>query len=186
MPRSGGLTIAIAGGAGSGKTTVAHALADRLGGQVAGFGDFVRLLASQAGRQSERSDLQRLGQERVEQDPDDFVRAFLAWAAPSKWRPLIIEGVRHGTVDRALRAWASSEGRDYALILIDTSAVERAMRRTGGNLAGIHTIDSHLVERETAQSLPRVAEAIVAGSGSVGEVVARVIEAVGNVWPAAT
>lgn len=184
MPRPSGLTIALAGGPGSGKTTVARALADRLGGHVVGFGDFVRLLASQAGEGTKRPDLQRLGQDRVEQDTEDFVRAFLAWAAPPMRRPLVIEGVRHEAVDRALRAWASSEDRDYALILIDTSAEERAARRTNGNLAGIRAIDGHLVERETAQSLPRVADAVVNGSGSGEEVLARVVAALGDRWPA--
>jgi cytidylate kinase len=183
VPRPGGLTIALAGGVGSGKTTVARALAHRLGGDVVGFGDYVRVLASQAGAGTERPDLQSLGQSRVDQDTETFVRAFLAWAAPPVRRPLVIEGVRHEAVDRALRAWAASEDRDYALILIDTSAEERAARRTNGNLAGIRAIDRHLVERETAQSLPHVADAVVNGSCSSGELFARVVEALGGIWP---
>lgn len=181
MSSPGGLTIALAGGAGSGKTTVACALADRLGGHVAGFGDFVRHLAAQEG--TGRPDLQRLGQRRVEMDPAGFVRAFLAWAAPP-CGSLIIEGVRHEAVDRTLRAWASSEGRGYTLVLIDTSAKDRAARRTDGDLDGIRAIDEHPVERETAQNLPWVADAVVNGSGNVGEVLARVIGALGDKWPA--
>ena len=182
MSSPDGLTIALAGGAGSGKTTVARALADRLGGHVAGFGDFVRDLAAQQ-EGTGHPNLQRFGQSRVERDPAGFVRAFLAWAAPP-WAPLIIEGVRHEAVDRTLRAWASSEGRPYALVFIDTSVGDRAVRRTGGDLAGIRAIDEHPVERETARDLPRVADALVNGSGSVGEVLARVIGALGDKWPA--
>jgi hypothetical protein len=141
------------------------------------------MLASEAGEGTERPDLQRLGQDRIEQDTEEFVRAFLTWAAPPKLRPLVIEGVRHGVVDRALRAWACSENRDYALILIDASDEVRAARRTNGNIAGIRAIDRHLVERETVQGLPRVADAVVNGSGTGGEVIARVVEALGDIWP---
>jgi dephospho-CoA kinase len=184
VPRASRLTIALAGGVGSGKTTVARALADRLGGHVVGFGDFVRLLASRAGKETGRSDLQRLGQERIEQDTPYFVREFLKWAAPPAQRPLIIEGVRHEAVDLALRAWAIAENREYSLILIDTAAEERAVRRTDGNLANMHAIDQHLVERETAETLSRSADAIVDGSGHGGEVLARVVKALGDRWPA--
>lgn len=151
---------------------------------MVGFGDFVRLLASQAGKGTGRSDLQRLGQERIEQDTPYFVREFLKWAAPPTQRPLIIEGVRHKAVDLALRAWAISEDRDYSLILINTAAEERAVRRTNGNLASMRAIDHHLVERETAETLSRFANAVVDGSGDGAEVLARVVEALGDRWPA--
>lgn len=184
MPRPGGLTIALAGGAGSGKTTVAGALGDRLGAQVAGFGDFVRHIASQAGLETGRGELQRIGQERVERDPDGFVQAFLAWASPTPQRPLIIEGVRHEAINRALRTWALAQDRDYALVLIDTPEGERASRRTDGDLTGIRAIDDHSVERETAEALPRVADTIVDGSRDASEVLASIVEALGVHWPA--
>lgn len=184
MPRPGGLTIALAGGAGSGKTTVAGALADRLGTQVAGFGDFVRHIASQAGRESGREELQRIGQERVERDPEGFVQSFLSWAAPLPGSPLIVEGVRHEAIDRALRAWALTQDRDYALVLLDTPERHRASRRTGGDLARIRAIDGHPVERETVEALPCVAEVIVDGTRSGGEVLACIVDALGDRWPA--
>lgn len=183
MPRPGGLTIALAGGAGSGKTTVAHALANRLGGRVAGFGDFVRRLAQEAGQLTERRDLQRFGQSRVDCDVHGFVRAFVAWAGPPPGVPLIIDGVRHATVDEALRLWANSEDRDYALVLLDAKSSLRAARRTGGNIDGIRAIDAHPVEREVTSDLPQAADAVVDASGDVGEVVARVAAALPRQWP---
>jgi hypothetical protein len=70
------------------------------------------------------------------------------------------------------------------LVLIDTSTEDRSARRTDGDLAGIRAIDGHPVERETAQNLPHIADAVVDGSGGVGEVLARVIGALGDKWPA--
>lgn len=183
VPRPGGLTIALAGGAGSGKSTVARAIADRLGAHVAGFGDFVRHLAAEAGEGTSRADLQRLGQSCVDMNPGEFVHEFLAWAAPPQG-PLVIDGVRHHAVDQVLRAWAASNGRDYALVLIDTAIQDRAARRTGGDLAGIHAIDGHPVEREATHDLPGVADAVVVGSGAVGEVLTRIVRELGGKWPA--
>lgn len=177
MPRAGGLTIAFAGGAGSGKSTVAAEIAERVGGKVVAFGDYVRHLAARAGGSADRASLQRVGQSSVEAGPSDFVLNFLEWAAPQSDEPLIIDGVRHATVDECLRAWASTQNRTYTLIILDTALHARAERRSGGDEEALRRIDDHPVEREAWATLPALAEIIVDGSGSAAEVIKRIAAA---------
>lgn len=183
MPGTRRLTIALAGAPGSGKSTVAGDLAERLGGEAASFGDFVRHIASQVGRDHERATLQGIGHARVEEGAEAFVMAFLAWAKPEADRPVIIDGVRHRDVDASLRSWASREGRDYALVLIEASVHERARRRHGGDENEVGAIDAHPVERETRDALPGVADLVVDGNGRPDEVVARIVEGLGPMLP---
>lgn len=174
MPADRGLTIALAGGSGAGKSTIARELAKRLDAAVASFGDFVRHLAAEAGESSERQNLQRLGQQHVDADPVAFVHAFLEWSSPQFGRPLIIDGVRHVVVDRALRAWAEAAAADYALVFVDTATAERARRRQGGDEDVIRRLDAHPVERENAHGLPEIADIVVDGGGSLESIIARI------------
>ena len=177
MPRACGLTIAFAGGAGSGKSTVAAEIAERVGGRVAAFGDYVRQLAAKAGESPDRASLQRVGQRSVEAGPSEFVLSFLKWAAPQSDEPLIIDGVRHATVDECLRIWANTQNRTYMLIILDTAIQARAERRSGGDAEALRRIDEHPVEREAWVTLPKIAEIVVDGSGNVAEVIERIATA---------
>lgn len=178
MPNVRELTIALAGGVGSGKSTIARQLADRLDGTVASFGNYVRHLATEIGEVPERSILQRIGQERVEADAHGFVTAFLDWAPLTDNRPFIVDGVRHAAVDAVLRAHSFSMCRDYVLILINVSVRERAERRYHSDESEIYRIDGHPVERETVEKLSNIADAIIDSDGPAKEVMARIAAAV--------
>lgn len=178
MSRARGLTIALAGGAGSGKSTIANVIAARLDGVVSSFGDYVRHLAVQMDEPTDRFTLQRIGQQRVEADAAGFVRAFLDWTSPVDGIPLIIDGVRHTVVDEALRGWAATCGREYLLIMLHASVRVRAERRHDGDQSEIEKIDALPVERETADKLPAIAELIVDADGTPDQVVARIIATV--------
>ena len=55
--------IAIAGGIGSGKSTIARALADYFKCPIASFGDYVRGVAELRGREANRRELQEIGEQ---------------------------------------------------------------------------------------------------------------------------
>lgn len=171
------LIVALAGGVGSGKSTIARLLAEKLQGRVAGFGDFVRSLAEQSGANTDRPSLQEVGQSRVAGDTGGFVRGFIEWAAPPKDCPFIIDGVRHAAVDSELRKWAAQAGRPYFLILLATPDEARAARRSKGDMAELHRIDAHPVERETSDRLPSLAEITVDGTGDLDQVIANIATA---------
>jgi cytidylate kinase len=65
MSGAGKLIIGLSGQVGSGKSTLAWFLADRLNGETASFGDFVRHLASMQGLSPERRSLQEIGEAAV-------------------------------------------------------------------------------------------------------------------------
>lgn len=174
MSGTSGIVVALTGGAGSGKSTVGRALADRLGGEVASFGDYVRHLANEHPAGADRPVLQQIGQARVDDDPEAFVCDFLTWASPGD-APLVLDGVRHLAIDRTLRRWAATVNRHYILILIEASLEIRADRRSDGDISRIRSIDAHPVEHDISETLPSVAEVIVDGNGTVEEVVGRIL-----------
>ena len=174
MPRIGKLAIGLAGGVGSGKSTVAKSLAATVAGQVVSFGDYIRHLASALGEPTDRSNLQRIGQQRVEAGASEFLNAFLIWASPEPGVPLIIDGVRHIAVHEALRKWAALSDIDYTLIVLDTSAQARADRRHNGDVREIVTVDGHPVENEAIARLPDLADIVIDGSGSIDDVMNRI------------
>lgn len=174
MLRAGKLAIALAGGIGSGKSTVAQWLAAEVGGNVLSFGDYIRHLANTLGEPTNRLSLQRIGQKQVEAGASNFLSAFLSWASPDLGSPLIIDGVRHIAVHDALREWALRSNIDYALIAINTPAQTRAERRHDGDLDETNKVDSHPVEQEAIARLPEFADLVVDGSGSIEDVIHRI------------
>jgi hypothetical protein len=152
-------------------------IAERLGGRVAAFGDYVRYLAAAAGEGSDRASLQQVGQRKVEAGSTEFVREFLSWAAPVHDMPLVIDGVRHAVVDQLLRTWASELNRDYILVVLQTDLQARAERRSGGDAEALRRMDEHPVEREAWETLPALADIVVDGTGGAEQVIERIAAA---------
>ena len=172
LPRQ--LTIALAGTPGSGKSTVARLLAAKLDGIVVSFGDYVRHIAASARENNNRSTLQRIGQDLVENDPEGFVRDFLDWASPDPDRVLIIDGVRHAVIDAVLRSTAAERDSEYLLVLLEAPIAIRATRRCAGNEDDLRKLEDHPVEREAATRLPSIADIVIDSSGEPSQVVAAI------------
>ena len=93
-------TIALAGKIGSGKSSVASLLAERLGGYQISFSSVVRKLARERDLVEERAVLQMLGDELISQGWDAFCTAVLEQAPGA---PVVIDGVRHTGAVSSLR-----------------------------------------------------------------------------------
>jgi adenylate kinase family enzyme len=116
--------ICLCGAPGSGKTTIAKAVAGQIGLQCGSFGDYVRSRAREQGLSADRGSLQRLGQSLVDQGPRDFCQATLDWLGWTPPHGLILEGLRHVSVYEALQALVHPI--QVSLIFID---VDQALQR---------------------------------------------------------
>jgi broad-specificity NMP kinase len=90
------ILVGIAGKTSSGKTKLAHGLAQRLNADVLSFGEYVRGL-------SLSGNLQNFGQELVNRNVIHFVNGFLEPARKLSSPILVVEGVRHVEVWKMLQ-----------------------------------------------------------------------------------
>ena len=128
--------ICLSGAPGSGKTTIAKAVAARAGLRCGSFGDYVRSRARERGLSTERGSLQRLGQSLVDQGPRDFCKATLDWLGWTPPHGLILEGLRHVSVYEALQALVHPIHISLVFIDVDKALQrERLKSRSGEDLS---------------------------------------------------
>lgn len=169
------MIVTLAGAIGSGKTTLARALADRLGWPAASFGDYVREQARQRGLDpGSRKVLQDLGQSLVEADPERFLAEALAWMNYDAAAGLVLDGLRHESVWRALRAHSDKfPEQPMVLLFLDTpNDIRHArLRDRGLDEAAIAAADGHRAEQDLTAHLRAAANHRLTGLGSVAELV---------------
>ena len=155
---AGRLTIGLAGLSGSGKSYLADELARHLLGEVHRFGDYIRSKAQTVEASRQRHVLQDLGHKQVTANPEGFLDAFYEWARPSSDSTIILDGVRHSSINEALRSRNERTGRRYLLIAVRAEASVRASRRSSGSLDNLAMVDSHPVEKDSSRSLLQEAD----------------------------
>lgn len=137
------LVIGFAGYKGSGKTTVASAVAQHTEGLVASFGAYVRTKAPQDAAPIALADLG--AQLLASIGPEHFVRETIAATAWDGSRTLIIEGIRHVSVlDILLRYFPQ-----LRLVFIDAPNALRSQRlhdRDGLDESAIAKLHAHSTE----------------------------------------
>jgi dephospho-CoA kinase len=181
------MIIAISGATASGKTTLAKALAERTGGTPASFGDYVRALASEQGRTTDRSTLQAVGQAAVEAGAEAFLAEFLGWTGWTGWTGwpgkelLILDGLRHVSIRDALRAHAERAGTKVRFVHVDTDADDRArrLRARGDDSAAIVDQDAHASERDVKERLRDEADLRIYRTDDIADMSGRVETALG-------
>lgn len=171
--------ICIGGSAGTGKTTLASALADHFGVRRSSFSDVLRDDAKKLGLPTNRASLQDLGIARIQTGWLPFVEAVTArvgWPPPC---PAVIEGIRHSDAIRECRRQAGDLPVQF--VFLDATAEVRDERVGAGGRGrddpALATIDAHEVEGEIAD-LRDMAD-LVLDNGSMQEWLQRVIHAVG-------
>jgi len=152
--------LVIAGPIGSGKTTTATLLAQRLGWPRAGYGDTIRAIAAARGLPASRSILQQLGVELTGAGWAIFTRLVLDHARWAPRQPLILDGLRHLPAATALReAIAPLPGIIIYLDVPASTALTRARRRD--QATGPGAVD---VRHATELGLPTVRDRTASSS----------------------
>lgn len=154
--------VGIAGAIGSGKSELSHALARELDGVRLSFGDFVRREAEARDVEPTRENLQRLGEQLIDElGAPEFVRRVLTERPPADL--LVVDGVRHLAVDEALRKLAEQ----YVLVFVavDDETRRRRLVEREGQEVDLAALDQHSTEREVS-SLRERAAAVVDGTDS--------------------
>jgi dephospho-CoA kinase len=169
--------ICLSGAPGSGKTTIAKAVAVHTGLQCGGFGDYVRARAVEQGLSTERASLQRLGQSLVDRGPRDFCKATLDWLGWAPSRGLILEGLRHMSVYDALRALVHPT--QVSLVFIDVDEVVRRARLKARSEEFSEASGSDPTERDVSLVRNR-ADLVVSSRGTPDSAVAAITSWIGE------
>jgi len=146
---AGRLIIALSGLPGSGKTTIARAIAEVTGGQVIGFGDHVRKLAGLSGKPASRTELQDLGDAAVAANPIAFLEAVIA-PAGDDWNILILDGLRHLSLLGPLRSAALDREARFVHVHLAVGSETRLERLAGRGVPRrvAEQVDRHRVEAD--------------------------------------
>ena len=143
--------VAIAGRIGSGKTTLASILADRLQCPVASFGIYVRFVALQRGLDpADRAVLQDLGEELIGEGWHSFCRSVLDHGGYVSGA-VVVDGIRHVAAITTIRELvAPTPCRLVAVRAQDAVRTER-LRLRGVTPGAAQAADAHVGESEVHQ-----------------------------------
>lgn len=172
--------IALAGGIGSGKSTVAHAVADHLGCSIASFGDYVRSVLKAGGHRPSREKLQRTSEELIRSlGWQGLTRNVLAAVQWNRSQSLVVDGIRHPDVIMALKV--ATAPVPVSLVYLDVSPQVRATRvaaRDNVSSCELAEFDRHPTEIAVATHVKALADVVVNADGTAEETIAAVVRAI--------
>jgi dephospho-CoA kinase len=175
------VVIAVAGEIGSGKTTVARALAQALDCQLVSFGSYIRSLAGRTNPNDlSRHNLQQLSDEIMASiGPAGLTKSVLTFSGWNRTHSLVIDGIRHPDVLAEIRN--SVAPMPVFLIYIDVLPelrYQRVAARDALSRAELAVVDSHSTERDVSTKIRELADLVIAGNRSAEELAAEVINAI--------
>ncbi len=170
------IVLCFSGGIASGKTTLAMAVADRLGFKVATFGGFVRGVARTRGISERREDLQALGEALIqEMGWEDFCSSVLRVAGWAPSASIVVDGIRHVSAFEAIKKLVAPV--PAKLIFVDVPRAVRQARsdetRTG-DATDLAKAETHSTERDVHGSLREMADLVLDGTIEVDGLVEQV------------
>ncbi len=160
------MVLSIAGPIASGKTTIALAVAAKLGWPYVSFGDYVRGEALTRGLDpNSRLELQRLGNELIDQGWEKFCSSVLSMAKWDRGKSLIIDGVRHTECLETIKTLVKPIDTYLIYIHIDDESRRlRILDRKIIDAEEIVQIDTHDTEIQVMSKLEPLGDLIINGS----------------------
>ncbi len=170
------IALALAGGRGSGKTSVASRVTSRVGGNRASFGEYVRSEARRLGIEETTESLQVLGQRLVEAGPREFAANVLRIAGWNGKGVLIIDGLRHLEILEALRSLLSPVQLRLVLLKVDSEVRRKRLEQRGDDISNFDRADSAPTEVQVFGPLATAADMVVNGSHPPDEIAVSIIQ----------
>jgi len=170
------VVLAFSGRIGSGKTTLSRQVAKALGWKRASFGEYLRDFAKGQGLDPSRDVLQELGETLIHKGVDDFCRSLLTHFEWHSGEPLVIDGVRHAVVVKALRKLvAPLELRLVFVEVAEKERLKRLQRLAKDVVSMLPAFERHSTELEVATTLRDIAEWRIDGNRRADEVVRDIL-----------
>jgi dephospho-CoA kinase len=159
----------------SGKSTVSTEVAEELGWPRAGFGDYLRRIATERGLSTDREILQELGERFVRDNLERFCRNVLDSVGWEPGEGIIVDGIRHAQSIKVLRDIVRP--MPVFLVYIDVPDAIRSdrLRARGVSEDFAKRHEQHSTEAEVIEILPKLADLRVDGSNSVADMKAQII-----------
>lgn len=160
----GGVLLAIAGGIGAGKTTLARSLQSE-GWLAVGLSDIVRDVAKAAGQPLTRGSLQALGDAYVRSNPEQFASEVVARSQGQA--KVVLDGIRHRVVWEVLTG--TLPRRRQCLVFLEVPRrvrLARAALRDQLAIDSMIALDDHPLEL-AGQRLREDADLVVLANGPV-------------------
>lgn len=165
-----GIVIGISGKRGSGKTTFADDLANKLGWKVTHFGRLVRAKANTAGLGDSIEELQALGESLVK-EPHNFCADLLKFCDWQIGENLIVDGIRHLEVADVLAELVHpSKLFLIAISVNEQGRLSRLKERDGCVPENISRLDGHSTEVQVGTIIERRADLVIRGDESLEEI----------------
>jgi dephospho-CoA kinase len=142
------VALGVSGRIGSGKTSLAVVLAERLDCPRASFGDYVRSVATDRGLDASRRDvLQALGDQLIANGWDTFCAAVLRFAGYTAGS-VVVDGIRHAGAAKTMQTLLAPA--QWKLVAVESEEATRRSRLTarGIDAAGAAQADAHPNETE--------------------------------------
>ncbi|MEI9941988.1 MAG: AAA family ATPase [Pseudomonadota bacterium] len=173
--------ICFSGGIASGKTTLASAVAVRLGLQVATFGGYVRSEARRRGAEEHREALQALGEALIgEMGWISFCTAVLEEAGWTPGNSIVVDGIRHVAALEAVRAIVNPMPTKLFLVAVAQAVRQDRNDNRPQERTELAKADLHSTERDVHQSLPDLADLVLDGTRDPDALVEEVLLTLGK------
>ena len=166
--------LAFSGKIATGKTTLSREISKKLNWPRASFGDYVRLVARNAGLKESREVLQLIGEDLINKNLEFFCQEVLIRAGWRPEKPIILDGVRHVEVYKILQKMVYPM-RFYLVMLVvdETTRIGRIERRGKLPKSKLCTLESHATECQTHGDLISFADLVLDTNNSLENLVAQ-------------
>lgn len=172
--------IFISGGACSGKSTLARALAEKIGCATTSFGDILRRYSVREGLAVDRPTLQALGAGLIAKlNYDGFLQWIVAHSVELPWDgTFVLEGIRHEKMCEALKAAYPKSVLIHCDVDRETQ-VRRMLSRESMMMAKVEEILGHELE-QAIEPMKAVADLVVVETTPLAETLAGVKALLGS------